>query len=147
MTCIKMTRALFTLIFVVLLLNTKPVFGTPTTPTPDSGTDSEKFGSNQWAQFCNDDNCSEDCGIWVDMYNPGCLTEHGRRSVHIRAGGEEAGSFNVIYSPDDQCTCQNHCDDVTSFAQGGCYIIANDTTASSFRFISQQGQGCHANQC
>lgn len=41
------------------------------------------FGSGTvgWAYFCNDEHCSEGCGISVDMSNPGCLGEIGRKSV------------------------------------------------------------------
>ncbi len=34
-----------------------------------------------FAEFCNDDNCSEGCGISVEVDNPGCLTQFGNTLV------------------------------------------------------------------
>jgi hypothetical protein len=34
-----------------------------------------------YAQFCNDDSCTDGCGESVSVDNPGCLNESGRRSI------------------------------------------------------------------
>lgn len=34
-----------------------------------------------WAQFCDDEQCSENCGIAVSLGNPDCLYQVDRKSV------------------------------------------------------------------
>ncbi|KAI1137787.1 hypothetical protein F5Y05DRAFT_386356 [Hypoxylon sp. FL0543] len=37
-----------------------------------------------WAQFCDDTACSVNCGVAVDVTNPGCLArEWGRKSIKL----------------------------------------------------------------
>ncbi|KAK5169064.1 uncharacterized protein LTR77_006373 [Saxophila tyrrhenica] len=65
--------------------------------------------ANTFAEFCNDDNCSEGCGLAVDTNNPGCLTQYGRRSVRFH--GINSQDVSLIASPGDTCDCQNYCED------------------------------------
>lgn len=59
-----------------------------------------------WAQFCNDDNCSEGCGAKIDLENPGCLNQYGRKS--IKFSGIIAQDTNLVASPNPGCDCQNY---------------------------------------
>lgn len=54
-----------------------------------------------YARFCNDDNCSEGCGAWVAVDNPGCLTQYGRRSVFIK--GNYRMFASLVASPGPTC--------------------------------------------
>lgn len=62
-----------------------------------------------WAQFCNDDNCSEGCGAKVDLENPGRLNQYGRKS--IKFSGVIAQDTNLVASPNPGCDCQNYCEE------------------------------------
>lgn len=62
-----------------------------------------------WAQFCNDDNCSEGCGAKVDLENPGRLNQYGRKS--IKFSGVIAQDTNLVASPNPGCECQNYCEE------------------------------------
>lgn len=62
-----------------------------------------------WAQFCNDDNCNEGCGAKVDLDNPGCLNQYGRRS--IKFSGMIQQDVNLVASPAPGCPCQNYCEE------------------------------------
>lgn len=90
-----------------------------------------------WAQFCNDDNCSEDCGQWVDLSNSGCLNEAGRRSFRTKTDGDEI-DVGLVYSPAESCPCQTRCDFVYDYRTSTCHVL-NDTLAPStlsYRFIN-----------
>lgn len=65
--------------------------------------------ANTFAQFCNDENCSEGCGISVDTTNPGCLTQIGRRSVKFH--GDNFADVSMVASPGETCDCQNYCEE------------------------------------
>lgn len=62
-------------------------------------------GGSQWAYFCTDDNCSENCGEWVDMYNPGCLSGAGSKSIMVK--GNSWDYLCLIASADLNCPCQS----------------------------------------
>lgn len=61
-----------------------------------------------YATFCNDDNCSEGCGMPVAVDNPGCLNQFGRRSVKLT--GSYRSSHSLVASPEPGCNCQNYCE-------------------------------------
>lgn len=55
------------------------------------------------------DNCSEGCGISVNVNDPGCLTEFGRGSILFH--GDNVADVSLIASPGSTCDCQNYCED------------------------------------
>ena len=65
--------------------------------------------ASTFAQFCNDENCAEGCGISVDTTNPGCLTQIGRRSVKFH--GDNFADVSMVASPGEMCDCQNYCEE------------------------------------
>jgi hypothetical protein len=72
-----------------------------------------------WAQFCNDDNCSEGCGAAVDLDNPGCLNQYNRRS--IKFSGTISQDVNLVASPNPGCDCQNYCEETIQRAWTGVF--------------------------
>ncbi|CAN8103148.1 unnamed protein product [Discula destructiva] len=91
------------------------------------------YGS--WGRFCDDTECSVNCGIWVDLTNSGCLQESGRKSVITKSDPAAGGRINagLVYSPANSCNCQQACD---QFNNTGCHLL-NTTFADStlsFRF-------------
>jgi hypothetical protein len=135
------------------------------------------FASNAfagWAQFCNDDNCSEGCGAAVDLDNPGCLNQYNRRS--IKFSGTISQDVNLVASPNPGCDCQNYCEETIQRAWTGvfdqrpsCFTLRDEAVstlcfsvwvdcvvvrcmltlvclqAQSFRFLG--AQHCDADQC
>lgn len=96
-----------------------------------------------WARFCDDANCSVNCGISVNVENPGCLIERGRGSVLYN--GPYLGGIALLASPGESCGCQSSC--VPHFwAISGSNTCLNleDNPGSSYRFIHG---GCPANNC
>lgn len=99
-----------------------------------------------YAEFCNDANCSEGCGISVSTDNPGCLQESGRQSVKIH--GTNIQSVNLVSSPDSSCSCQNNCN--FDVVHGGpdsnerCFPLTGPT-ANSYRWVGDQS--CDENNC
>lgn len=70
----------------------------------------------------------------VDIQNPGCLNESGRKSVNIKLdvpGFEEESG--LVYSPAQDCNCQQTCDQIVDV---GCHVLNSSWTANtmSFRF-------------
>lgn len=112
-----------------------------------------------WAQFCNDDNCNNGCGRAVNIENPGCLNQNGRRSVKFHGSTTVFGTKSVVLlgSPKPGCNCQSSCDFIRrsldlnnvgpikagSMAINGCHKLI-DMNAKSFRFV---GDDCKDNQC
>jgi hypothetical protein len=90
-----------------------------------------------WAQFCNDDNCSEGCGAKVDLDNPGCLNQFNRRS--IKFSGTISQDVNLVASPNPGCDCQNYCEETVQRAWTGvfdqrpsCFTLRDEEVSSSF---------------
>jgi hypothetical protein len=98
------------------------------------------FASNAfagWAQFCNDDNCSEGCGAAVDLDNPGCLNQYNRRS--IKFSGTISQDVNLVASPNPGCDCQNYCEETIQRAWTGvfdqrpsCFTLRDEEVSFSF---------------
>ena len=93
-----------------------------------------------WAQFCNDDACSEGCGISVDITNPGCLNQNGRRSIKFH--GTRPSSITLVGSPGPDCPCQSHCETISTSNE--CLTIPQWAGAQSFRF---QSESCAGDNC
>ena len=106
-----------------------------------------------WAQFCNDDNCSEGCGAKVDIENPGCLNQYGRKSVKF--SGIIGQDTNLVASPNPGCDCQNYCEETVQRAWTGvfdqrpsCFKLRDEPVSrgslaglsDSNRFVSQENQ-------
>lgn len=99
-----------------------------------------------WAQFCDDTDCSSNCGIWVDLSNSDCLQESGRRSVAIKSTGQST-EVGLIYSPANSCDCQQQCD---QFSQTGCFPLNTSLAADtlSYRWVNiGLNDACAANNC
>ncbi|KAI1324769.1 hypothetical protein F5Y16DRAFT_379880 [Xylariaceae sp. FL0255] len=112
-------------------------------------------GSEQaWAQFCNDDACSENCGIWVAIHNTHCLREVNRHSVRLNMVMKPAKWFGIdkhhaVISPDDHCGCQEQCIEYKPAAHPTipgtdhfCWNITEYSHARSWRFIQESLLGC-----
>ncbi|KAH8167408.1 hypothetical protein CIB48_g824 [Xylaria polymorpha] len=95
-----------------------------------------------WAQFCNDDNCSEGCGESVRVSNPGCLNEGGRKSIRFHGSDVGNGDYALVVSSGANCPCQNTCASVPSGSL--CWGISDYSGDQSFRFISGH---CASNNC
>ncbi|KAI0152135.1 hypothetical protein F4776DRAFT_659063 [Hypoxylon sp. NC0597] len=86
-----------------------------------------------WAQFCDDEACSVNCGIAVSVNNPGCLArEWGRNSIKLH-GQDFIGAY-LVHSPGLYCDCQNDCTAIPGMGTPGCIDISNAATAKSYRF-------------
>jgi hypothetical protein len=101
------------------------------------------FASNAfagWAQFCNDDNCSEGCGAKVDLDNPGCLNQFNRRS--IKFSGTISQDVNLVASPNPGCDCQNYCEETVQRAWTGvfdqrpsCFTLRDEEVSLVFSYF------------
>lgn len=103
------------------------------------------ISATTYAQFCDDTECSENCGISVSVDNAGCLTQKGRQSVKFH--GTNLVKADLVSSPGDTCDCQNYCYDelVVSDGRGpGCFPLTGPS-AESYRFITNQA--CEMNNC
>ncbi|KAI1764252.1 hypothetical protein GGR53DRAFT_466520 [Hypoxylon sp. FL1150] len=96
--------------------------------------------STLWAQFCDDTACNENCGLSVDVRDPGCLSpEHNRKSIKFH--GDTFPEHFLVFSPGTDCNCQNDCIDIDY--EPSCIDISRNAAALSFRF---QEVTCHAHQ-
>lgn len=101
-----------------------------------------------YAQFCDDTDCSQNCGESVSVNNPGCLKEANRHWIKFH--GTNAQQASLVLSPGDDCACQNEC--INEIVAGstvinvgpGCYSLSGHSGAYSFRFI---GGGCTIDNC
>lgn len=98
-----------------------------------------------WAVFCDDDNCSENCGMAVSLNNPGCLREPHRKSVKFH-GKIYWSHFNLIVSPDDQCSCQSNCADGIAGDSSHCMSL-EPFQGGSYRFITAEMCNMDNNNC
>ncbi|OTA99778.1 hypothetical protein M426DRAFT_27175 [Hypoxylon sp. CI-4A] len=86
-----------------------------------------------WARFCDDEQCTQNCGQSVSVDNPGCLgREWGRRSVALH--GEDFIGAYLVHSPDEGCGCQNDCTAVAGMGTPTCVDISQKAAARSYRF-------------
>ncbi|XDG08908.1 hypothetical protein ABKA04_008523 [Annulohypoxylon sp. FPYF3050] len=104
------------------------------------GMPAEENTQATWAQFCDDTNCSQNCGQSVDISNPGCLNQNGRKSIRFHGGS--SGGKALVVSSGGNCPCQNTCASVPS--DTGCWDISQYSGDHSFRFISGK---CSSNNC
>ncbi|CAN8097300.1 unnamed protein product [Discula destructiva] len=106
---------------------------------------SNKFTA--WAQFCDDTDCSVDCGEWIDMTNSGCVNERGRQSIHVKTNGPNP-MVGLVYSPGQDCNCQTECDDFDS-AFPDCWHLNTTRSAESlsYRFIGWGSYDGAGGQC
>ncbi|KAF1823077.1 uncharacterized protein K489DRAFT_401585 [Dissoconium aciculare CBS 342.82] len=101
-----------------------------------------------YANFCNDENCSDGCGISVSVDNPGCLNESGRKSVSFH--GSNIQEARLVFSPEQNCNCQQNCVQVVYAGEGqaggpACMSLDGYKESQSFRFVG--GAQCDANNC
>ncbi|ORY56400.1 uncharacterized protein BCR38DRAFT_300040, partial [Pseudomassariella vexata] len=108
-----------------------------TVALPSNGT---VIKADYWAQFCDDTDCSQGCGESVQVSNPGCLNESGRRSILFHGGAN--GDYALVVSPSGNCPCQENCASVPTGTT--CWDISQYASSQSFRFI---GGSCSGNNC
>lgn len=95
-----------------------------------------------WITFCDDTNCSKNCGMSLSINNPGCVNQRGRGSYWIDGviGWDE---FSLIVSPDLGCPCQTKCMSGMSGDQHRCVALHEEEyKGDSYRFITG---GCPRN--
>ncbi|KAJ5272565.1 hypothetical protein N7478_007690 [Penicillium angulare] len=103
---------------------------------------------DKWGQFCDDSDCSDNCGEWVNMADTGCLNEGGRGSFYVRDSTVDA--FFMIASADGDCPCQTSCDGAgndrgTGWKAGdSCHQL--DSDMQSYRFVFADGT-CPDDEC
>lgn len=67
---------------------------------------SEKAASvDIWGMFCDDTDCSQNCGISVKITDPGCLNQNGRQSVLFHGADTGTGDYSLVVSPSADCPC------------------------------------------
>ncbi|KAI2464577.1 hypothetical protein F4781DRAFT_439486 [Annulohypoxylon bovei var. microspora] len=86
-----------------------------------------------WAQFCDDEACSVNCGISVSVENPACLSKEWDRNS-IRLHGQDVVSNYLVHSPDEACSCQNDCTSIPGTGLPTCVDISKKATSQSYRF-------------
>lgn len=102
--------------------------------------------AKQWAQFCNDLEGKDGCGISYDMNNPGCFSvSPSAKSVKFHADGlvTSYSTYSLIYSTKTGCNCQVDKQTVHFGAHGKPPPILRLTGKphASFRWISGSGSG------
>ncbi|KAI0838546.1 hypothetical protein F5Y06DRAFT_303849 [Hypoxylon sp. FL0890] len=100
------------------------------------------FGAEDdyWAQFCDDSSCLHGCGESVQVPNPGCLNESGRKGILFH--GSPSHDYAMVVSPSANCPCQKTCAPVPRGTT--CWDISLYSNARSFRF---QSEYCADNAC
>ncbi|KAI6084400.1 hypothetical protein F4821DRAFT_170162 [Hypoxylon rubiginosum] len=86
-----------------------------------------------WAQFCDDTACNTNCGVAVNVGNPGCLSPEGNRKG-IKIHGSNFPGHYLVFSPGLDCNCQNDCIDIPGSGAPSCIDITGNAAAQSFRF-------------
>ncbi|GFZ42700.1 hypothetical protein JCM24511_00417 [Saitozyma sp. JCM 24511] len=95
-----------------------------------------------YANFFDDDNCSVNGGMGVDIRNTGCLGEAGRGSFYMPNDGLLVDNvYCLVMSDGDDCGCQS--DSIEIIAEGGCVQLFN-TNIQTYRFVHGS---CGANTC
>ncbi|KAI1119709.1 hypothetical protein F5Y10DRAFT_273821 [Nemania abortiva] len=102
----------------------------------------EARATDFWAMFCDDTDCSQNCGESVRVSNPGCLGETGRQSILFHGADVGSGDYSLVVSPGASCPCQDACATVPTDSL--CWDISQYQDAQSFRFISGN---CGSNNC
>ncbi|KAI1764246.1 hypothetical protein GGR53DRAFT_466514 [Hypoxylon sp. FL1150] len=102
----------------------------------------------RWAQFCDDEDCSVNCGIAVDVQNEGCLAgESNRRSVWFH-GATSARHF-ISFSPSGNCECEESClqaaDD--AYIEQPCLKLGDGNPAQSYSFKEGDCPSDHTSNC
>lgn len=105
-----------------------------------------------WARFCDDTECSINCGEWVDLMNSGCLNERGRQSIKVKSNGPDP-MVGLVYSPGQDCNCQTECGDYQGI-NPDCWGLNTSLSLDtlSYRFINwgkfDDGAGgqCHGSE-
>ncbi|GAW13591.1 hypothetical protein EKO27_g4550 [Xylaria grammica] len=110
--------------------------------SPTNNTVDHAAQSDFWAMFCDDTDCSQNCGQSVQVSNPGCLGQNGRQSILFHGGDVGSGDYSLVVSPDGNCPCQDACTTVPTDTL--CWDISQYQDAKSFRFISGH---CDSNNC
>jgi hypothetical protein len=113
-----------------------------TAASPANNTVSHAAQSDFWAMFCDDTECSQNCGQSVKVSNPGCLNENGRQSILFHGGDVGSGDYSLVVSPSGDCPCQDTCTTVPT--NNLCWDISQYQDAQSFRFI---GGHCASDNC
>lgn len=88
-----------------------------------------------WVSFCDDIYCSENCGMWLNINNPGCVNQVGRKSFWLD-GRVKFNNFALIVSPRAGCPCQTKCMDGMSGDQDRCVVLDESIKGDSYRFIT-----------
>ncbi|KAJ5094693.1 hypothetical protein N7456_010554 [Penicillium angulare] len=106
----------------------------------------ERASGDQWARFCSDDSCNDNCSIWFDLSNDGCFDLGTPGSYEIK--GNSYSYHMLVESADGNCPCQTSCvpgnDNDYRFAVG-CHKL--DADYKSFRFVTEKSGGCDVNNC
>ncbi|CAO1639458.1 unnamed protein product [Sympodiomycopsis kandeliae] len=88
-----------------------------------------------YAQFCDDQYCTKNCGIAVCTTNPGCLNENGRKTIRAVYGNVN-NAAKLVVSPTPDCPCQKDC-----VAQSlSCQAIPE---GQSYRFVTGESETEH----
>lgn len=98
-----------------------------------------------WATFYDDENCRLNPGRAVNMANPGCLNEAGRKSFSMR-NINYFPPYLLIVSPTNNCPCQSSCRKL-DYKDEHCIRLRGHLVGSSYRFLSDATGRCPANQC
>lgn len=104
-----------------------------------------------WAQFCDDTNCTVNCGASLQVSNSACVGESGRNSIlfhhstlGIDVGNGDGSAFSLVTSLSDNCPCQSACGNYTDTGSTYCIDISAFNGSQSVRFISGT---CVADSC
>lgn len=125
----------------ILTILTQLAAAHPTADRPPAP--SIKTNSAAWASFCNDGACTDGCGEWVNLANPGCLGESGRGSIKFKADSNPDIRGGLVYSPGDSCNCQTECDPFAYSGQGCMALNASITYETfSYRLIGISDMQC-----
>lgn len=135
--CFSVSRYIIVIMAVAIIASlVQSTAASAVTPALAHTSPSQKDADKAWAQFCDDTNCLDNCGEWVDVSNSGCLSESGRKSFNIKTNGPVVG-VGLVYSPGSTCNCQTECEGINW--SSGCSMI-NATLApstNSYRFSKE----------
>ncbi|KAJ4406624.1 hypothetical protein N0V82_010090 [Gnomoniopsis sp. IMI 355080] len=119
---------------VILAILTQLVASQPTTNVATNTTSRSIDNLNSWASFCNDDDCTEGCGEWVDITNTGCLAENYRRSIKFKSDTGPEVQGGLVYSPGNTCNCQSECDPFFFASGEGCMALNASISYETFSY-------------
>jgi hypothetical protein len=129
-------------LLIPLLLSGPTTLGQPVHATANSDVNTSMLtrGTPTWGRFCDDTNCSVNCGMWVNVANTGCLQGEAARQSFLWQDPSSPSMlwWSLVVTAGPSCGCQSACqsfktDDLEMLPPG---CVALESRGESYRWIA-----------